>query len=102
MGIMHPLATVQADLDDLAAAESTYRTLLSHQDAAYGPGTSYAVLNNLSHILNKRGKFAEAEELLRVLYPRLAGLMGRYNPKTLGSLRGIIEAVGRQGRWEER
>ena len=52
-------------------------------------------------MLNKQGKYAEAEEVLRGLLPLLQNRMGMDSPQSLGCMRHLMEAVGGQGRWEE-
>jgi len=98
---IHALAMVQTELGQNAQAEQNYRKLLEISERQKGPNTSWAAMSNLSWILNKQGKYAEAEGILRRLLPRLQSRMGKDSPQALGCLRHLMEAMGGQGRYAE-
>ena len=52
-------------------------------------------------MLNKQGKYAEAEEMLRKVLPRLNIATGKYSQQAIGTTRELCRAVGGQGKWEE-
>jgi hypothetical protein len=58
-------------------------------------------MSNLGWVLNKEGKYIEAEVVLKQLLPDLQTRFGEDDPRTLGCLRHLMEAVGGQGRIEE-
>lgn len=83
-------------------AEEMLRRLLATNKNAddYHPST-WATRSNLSWALLRQGKCAEAETIERRLWPALATRMGPDAPPALGSMRSLIEALGRQGKFDE-
>ncbi|KAI9810839.1 MAG: hypothetical protein M1827_006046 [Pycnora praestabilis] len=101
LNTMHALAMVQTELDEDDRAEKTYRKMLEAYEKTGGPNRAFAVMNNLAFVLNRQGKYAEAEQILRKLLPPLQERGGRDTPQALGCMRKLMEAVGGQGRYEE-
>lgn len=98
LATMHYLGLVETNLGYYAAGEAIYRELIPLYEK---PAASLGARSNLGWVLNKEGKYTEAELSLRQLLPDLKERFGEDDPRTLGCLRHLIEAVGRQGRIEE-
>lgn len=94
-GIWLGIATMRARLgmDD----EETIRMLVERRKDK----TNLSHLHNLSAVLLKKGKYAEAEEKAEKVKEWLDGKLGRDSPQALGSRKIIAQAVWKQGRVEE-
>jgi tetratricopeptide (TPR) repeat protein len=98
LATMHYLGLVQTKLGQYADGEATYRELIPLYEK---PAASLGARSNLGWVLNKEGKYGEAEAVLRGLLPDMQERFAEDDPRVLGCLRHLIEAVGRQGKIDE-
>ena len=94
LATMHHLGTAQTQLGHFDDAEATYRELIPLYEK---PAASMAARSNLGWTLNQAGKYAAAEDVLRGLLPELRERFAEDDPRVLGCLRHLMEAVGGQG-----
>ena len=100
IGSMHYLGLAQTNLSQMKESESTWRTIISrleHKDQRASLGAK----SNLGSNLNGQKRFVEAESVLRDLRPQLLEVFKEDDPRCLGNLRGLMMAVGGQGRHDE-
>jgi tetratricopeptide (TPR) repeat protein len=95
---MHYLGIAQTELGNFEDGEATYRELIPLYEK---PAASLGARSNLGWVLNKEGKYSEADEVLRGLLPDLQERFAGDDPRILGCLRHLMEAVGGQGRIDE-
>jgi tetratricopeptide (TPR) repeat protein len=98
LATMHYLGLSQTELGHFVDGEKTYRELIPLYEK---PAASLAARSNLGWVLNKEGKYSEAEVLLTDLLPGLQERFAEDDPRVLGCLRHLMEAVGGQGKFEE-
>ena len=98
LATMHYLGIAQTELGHYADGEKTYRELIPLYEK---PAALLAARSNLGWVLNKEGKYSEAEIVLRGLLPQLQERFAEDDPRVLGCLRHLMEVVGGQGRVDE-
>jgi tetratricopeptide (TPR) repeat protein len=98
LATMHNLGLAQIELGSYSDAERTYRELTPLYEK---PVASLAARSNLGLVLNKQRKYDEAETLLRSLLSELRERFAADDPRVLGCLRLLMEAIGGQGRIDE-
>jgi tetratricopeptide (TPR) repeat protein len=94
------LSALDFFLGDLDAEERTMRELYEN-----GPnGTkNMTALHNLSGLLEKRGRYAEAETAALEVLPWMQSqkMLGGDSPQALGCMRVLVKSTWKQGRYEE-
>lgn len=98
LATMHYLGVAQTELGKFEEGAATYRELIPLYEK---PAASLSARSNLGWVLKKEGKYSETEEVLRGLLPDLQERFAEDDPRVLGCLRHLMEAVGGQGRIEE-
>jgi len=98
LATMHNLGLAQVELGHFEAGEATYRELVPLYEK---PAASLGARSNLGWVLNKEGKYSEAEVVLKGLLPDLQERFADDDPRVLGCLRHLMEAIGGQGRIDE-
>jgi predicted Zn-dependent protease len=94
---LFPLAMLYIETKDYAAAESTYRTLLSTSPS------DLAAMSNLIEVLNLQHKYPEAQSLSMDLLPLLQSKLGEISPQSLGCMRELmLSLIGQNKRGEAR
>ena len=58
-------------------------------------------MNNLALVLNRQGKYEEAEEIHRQTLALRETVLGKEHPNTLGSMNNLALVLNRQGKYEE-
>jgi predicted Zn-dependent protease len=94
---LFPLAMLYTETRDYAAAESTYRTLLSTSPS------DLAAMSNLIEVLNLQHKYVEAQTLSMDLLPLLQRKLGENSPQSLGCMRKLaLSLIGQNKGGEAR
>lgn len=124
LNIIHVLGNVYLQLREYEQAEDLYRQRFVIDEKLYGVDTSWAMMSNLGFVLNKQGRYAEAEGIQRRLLPLMqSGFkedspqvqmckddkrrkmfrdgLGRESPQALGCLRQMIESSAGHGKYED-
>ncbi|CZR69847.1 uncharacterized protein PAC_19747 [Phialocephala subalpina] len=93
----------QLGQEDFVKSEKTWRQLLALKlDAQDSKLRSFlGVESNLGFALNKLRKYAEAEEVLRELLPKMQKEFHESDPRLLGCMRHLMEALLGLGRVED-
>ena len=97
ISVLFPLAILYTETENYAAAESTYRTLLSTTPS------DLAAMSNLIEVLNLQHRCPEAETLSIKLLPVLQSKLGENSPQSLGCVRKLMfSLIGQNKRGEAR
>lgn len=92
---LFPLAMLYTETKDYAAAEMTYRTLLSTTPS------DLAAMSNLIEVLNLQHKYPEAQSLSMDLLPLLQSKLGETSPQSLGCMRKLMLSLIGQDKGSE-
>jgi tetratricopeptide (TPR) repeat protein len=99
------IAYCQMEQGSFAKSEASWRELLSISaeviDNIKSQLSNLGERSNLGMVLNKQGKFLEAEGVLRELLPEMQKKFDHSDPRALGCLRHLREALIGQGKVDE-
>lgn len=95
---LFPLAMLQTGTNQYAAAEDTYRKLLTASPTSQ---PDLAATSNLIDVLNHQHKYAEAQSLSMQVLPLLQKELGATSPQYLGCMRKLMESLVGQGKGGE-
>ncbi|KUJ13655.1 uncharacterized protein LY89DRAFT_784541 [Mollisia scopiformis] len=96
------IAYAQLKRDAFAESEKSWKEILNtvlDSDKKVLP--NLGAKSNLGYTLNKQGKFEEAEPVLTDLLPEMKERFHESNPRVLGCMRHLMEALVGQGKVEE-
>jgi len=84
---------------DVHEQERIVQLMIAQQEKD-GGRADFSTLSGLSHILQQKGEYAEAEKVTRAVLPefREHKSLGLDAPQTIGSTRHLIECVWKQGK----
>lgn len=95
LSTLFSVAYAQMAQENFVKAEKTWRDLLAlsldEQDSRLR--TNLGAESNLGFTLNKLGKYEEAEQVLRALLPRMQKQFDESDPRVLGCMRHLMEAL---------
>ena len=88
---------------DFASAEVAARDVYENSNVDADGRINKSGLSMLSYVLEQAGKYAEAEAATLECLEWINGLpkCGPNSPQALGSMRGLIKCIGKQGRYTE-
>ncbi|KAK8009195.1 kinesin light chain [Apiospora marii] len=95
LGHEHP-DTRQHEQPGKCARQAGEETVLGHEH----PDT-LGSMNNLANVLDRQGKYVEAEEMHRQTLALRETVLGREHPDTLDSVNALAIVLGNQGKYEE-
>ncbi|KAH0355942.1 hypothetical protein KCU83_g1465, partial [Aureobasidium melanogenum] len=87
---LFPLAMLQTETKQYAAAEETYRKLLATNPPSR---PDLAAMSNLIDVLNLQHKYAEAQKMALQVLPLLQKELGVNSPQYLGCMRKLIASL---------
>jgi hypothetical protein len=99
MSTMSTMAYFDKDVDE---QENILRSMIVQEEKHDGK-VSFSTLSGLSHVLEQKGEYEEAEKICRQVMPefREHKALGVDSPQTLGNTRHLIQCVWKQGKEEE-
>ena len=97
------ICSTDCAVGDFASAEVAAREIYEHSKVDADGRQNKSALSMLSCVLEQAGKYAEAEAAALECLDWIKGLpkCGPNSPQALGSMRGLIKCVGKQGRYTE-
>lgn len=95
---LFPLAMIQCEMKQYAAAEEIYRQLLAMNPPSR---PDLAAASNLIDVLNLQHKYAEAQTMSMQVLPLLQKEFGADSPQYLGCMRKLVESLVGQNKSEE-
>jgi hypothetical protein len=100
---MHALAmsyTMRSKWED---GQATYERLISESRKAFGPDSKpeLGAVSNISGVYEELGKYSQAEESYKKSLVQLEIVLGKETPQYLGSVRGLVDILCKQGKTDE-
>lgn len=95
---LFPLAMLQTETKQYAAAEESYRQLLATNPPSR---PDLAATSNLINVLNLQHKYAEAQKMSMQVLPLLQKEFGANSPQYLGCMRKLMESLVGQNKGQE-
>lgn len=98
--LMLALETMQTRLGLVAEEERTLKAMLEHPRP--GQEKNWSALNMMSSLLQKQGRYVEAEQAALEVQPWMEAhpQLGRGSPPAMGNMRFILAAAWKQGRYD--
>lgn len=100
---LYNVAYAQLEQHSYENSEHTWRKLskVSKTSNAESFVQNLGAESNLGFVLNKQQKYQEAEEVLAAVLPKMTALFHDNDPRLLGCIRHLIEALAGQEKMEE-
>ncbi|KAG9678627.1 hypothetical protein KCU99_g910, partial [Aureobasidium melanogenum] len=87
---LFPLAMLQVETKQYAAAEETYRNIVATNSSSR---PNLAAMSNLIDVLNIQHKYPEAQTMAMQVLPLLQKELGANSPQYLGCMRKLMESL---------
>ncbi|KAI6480714.1 hypothetical protein MCOR13_011076 [Pyricularia oryzae] len=80
-----------------------HREILALREKVLGPEnpSTFASMNNLASVLDRQGKYEEAEQMHRKTLALYKKVLGPENPSTFTSMGNLASVLDSQGKYEE-
>jgi Flp pilus assembly protein TadD len=100
---INDLGVAQLQRGDVDTAEASFRRSLELRERAYGPDSGFLVgpLQNLSQVMDRRGRWNEAIELLKRAHTLEVASSGSRAPKVAQIVSNLAGAYAEIGRHDE-